>query len=339
MILVEYLIVSSIIAFTITFIGVDAWLYVSKKLNLVGKDMNKYEERYVSEAGGVWVAVGASFGILALIALYRYINGYYYNMELFMALSLLLFMASFLGFLDDLLGWKKGLNIWQRIVFMGPLALPLVVIKAGVSTMAIPVIGKVNFGIFYPLLLVPVGVIGAANAFNMLAGYNGLEASMAITLMLFTGVYAYLKGIEPIVYASIIMMAALIAFLKYNWFPAKVFPGNSMTYGFGAYYASLVILGNFEKFGVLLFTLYFIELALFIRGLKNGVYKENFGIPSPDGTLKPPYEKSYSLTHLAIKLLIRTRGYATERSVVALLVGLQIIVGLIAMYVSYYEII
>lgn len=325
--------ISSIIAFIIAFIGISWWINIANKLGFKGRDMNKPYETYAVEAGGVWVSFGASFGLLVIIAIYRYLGGEYYFLPELMSLSLLLFMSSFLGFLDDLLGWKKGLRVWQRVVFMGPLALPMVVIKAGVSTISIPFIGPVNLGLFYPLVLVPIGVLGASNAFNMIAGYNGLEAGIGLVLMIFTFIFSWIKGLEYIAYASLVMASALIAFLIYNWYPAKIFPGNSLTYGFGAYYASLVILGNFEKFGVLMFTLYFIEFLLFIRGLKHGIYKENFGKVNKDGSLEPPYDRIYSLTHLTIKLLKIIRGKARERSVTTTIILFQIIASTLSLII------
>ncbi len=327
------------ISFFITLFLVDWWIGIGKRLGFMSKDMNKPGDVYAVESGGVWVAVGASFGILFLVAMYRYVGGSNYYIVELMALTTMLFMASFLGFLDDILGWKKGLRVWQRVLFAAPLALPLMVIKAGVSTMALPIIGVVNLGIIYPLVLVPIGVLGAANAFNMIAGYNGLEAGMGIILMGFIAIYSYIKGIYYITYTSIIMAAALLAFLYYNWLPAKVFPGNSLTYGVGAYYASLVILGNFERFGLILFTLYFIELLLFIRGLLNGVYKENYGIPNEKGELQPPYNKAYSVTHLTIILIKKIKGQATERDVVLTIMGIQVLIGLITLYTALYKII
>jgi len=329
--LILYAIIASTISFIIAFIGISWWIDVGNRFGFKGKDMNKPYETYAVEAGGVWVSFGASFGLLVIIAAHRYFNGEYYFLPELMSLALLLFMASFLGFLDDLLGWKKGLRVWQRVIFMGPLALPMVVIKAGVSTISIPFIGAINLGLLYPLILVPIGILGASNAFNMIAGYNGLEAGMGLVLMIFTFIFSWIKGLEHVAYASLVMAFALAAFLIYNWYPAKTFPGNSLTYGFGAYYASLVILGNFEKFGVLMFTLYFIEFLLFIRGLKHGVYKENFGKVNPDGSLEPPYDRVYSVTHLTIKLLKKIRGKAYERSVTITIIIIQIIISIISL--------
>lgn len=326
-----YLLLSSLISLAASLLLVRWWIIKARETGFTGPDMNKPDKPMVAEAGGVWVSVAASFGILTYIALrvYSGVTGEYI-LDL-MTLSLLLFMSSFLGFLDDILGWKKGLRIRARILAMAPLAIPMMVIKAGYSTMALPFIGVVDFGILYPLLLVPLGILGASNAFNMIAGYNGLEAGQGTLLMFFTATYCFMEGIHPSLEGSIIMLFALLGFLAYNWYPAKTFPGNSLTYGLGAYYASLVILGNFEKFGLMLFTLYFIEFLLFIRGLTNGVYKENFGKLSSDGKLLPPYNKSYSLTHLAIKIQVKIRGYATEKGVVYTILSIQAIIGILSL--------
>lgn len=46
--------------------------------------------------------------------------------------------------------------------------------------MKLPFVGTVDFWIFYPLVLVPLGVTGAA---NMLAGFNGLEVGLEVIAM------------------------------------------------------------------------------------------------------------------------------------------------------------
>jgi len=331
-----YVVLASLASFALSLHLVRWWIHKAREIGLTGKDMNKPIDIQVPESGGIWVGVAASFGLLIFIALQIYVSGYKdYNLEL-MALALMLFMSSFLGFLDDILGWKKGLKPWSKIIYMAPLALPIVVIKAGYSIITLPFIGPVNLGLLYPLVLVPIGILGAANAFNMLAGYNGLEAGQGILLMFFALIYSLIRGLHPSLEASAIMLAAIAGFIIYNWYPAKVFPGNSFTHGLGAYYAAIVIMGNFEKFGIMLFTLYFIELALFLRGLKDGIYKENFGRVQPDGTILPPYDKCYSLTHVAIKILIKIKGYAREKDVTLFILSLQILVGIITLAIIRY---
>jgi UDP-N-acetylglucosamine--dolichyl-phosphate N-acetylglucosaminephosphotransferase len=124
----------------------------------------------------------------------------------------------------------------------------------------------------------------------------------------------------------------------YNWYPAKVFPGNAFTYGVGAYYAALVIVGNMEKFGLLLFTLYFVKAALYFRGVLHGVWRpgvEDFGVPQPDGSLESPLRGIYSLTHAAIMLLKRVKGRAREPEVVLVILSLQAAIGFVAIALAY----
>ncbi|WP_236698176.1 MraY family glycosyltransferase [Pyrodictium occultum] len=333
-----YLLASAAVAFTLVIVVEPAWIRVARERGLVGRDMNKPGRVMVAEAGGIWAVVAAAFGLLTLEALYTYLGGGLYRPAELFALVALLLLSSVLGFVDDILGWKKGLPRWQRVVFMAPVSLPLVVIKAGHSRLELPLIGAVDLGLAYPLVAVPIGVLGAANAFNMIAGFNGLEAGMGLLLMLFTAAYAYMKKVYFVLQGSVIMAAALAGFLVYNWYPARVFPGNGFTYGVGAYYAALVIIGNMEKFGLFLFTLYFIKALLNLRGYLHHVWKpgviEDFGVPLPDGTLDSPLEGIYTLTHAVIKLLKRLKGSAREPEVVAVILVMQALIGIAALILA-----
>ncbi|MEM4824950.1 MAG: glycosyl transferase family 4, partial [Desulfurococcaceae archaeon] len=142
--------------------------------------------------------------------------------------------------------------------------------------------------------------------------------------------FSFIKGIHSVVPPLVIALSTLLVFYNYNKYPARVFPGNSLTYGYGAFYASVVIYGNFEKFGLMMFALYFIEFSLFVRGLVNRVYKENFGKVADNGDLMPPYDKVYSLTHLAIKMNILIKGNCREIDVVKVIAILQVMTGLMA---------
>ena len=321
---------SLLLSFAIVLLLEPAWIRVARERGLVGRDMNKPGRVMVAEAGGVWAIIAASFGLLFYEAWHVYLEGGAYRPVEVYALVSLLLLSAFLGFTDDILGWKKGLPRWVRVVFMAPVALPLVVIKAGRSIIELPLVGTVDLGLLYPLVAVPVGVLGAANAFNMLAGYNGLEAGMGLLLMVFTAAYAYMKHVKLVGDAALIMAAAVLGFLRYNWYPAKVFPGNAFTYSLGAYYAGLLVLGNMEKFGLLLFLLYYIKALLYFRGVLHGVWRsgvEDFGVPREDGSLDAPLEGAYSLQHLVIRLLKRTRGRATEPAVVLTILAMQALVG------------
>ncbi len=322
---------ASVVAFATVLATLSPWISVARERGLVGRDMNKADGREVAEAGGLWVIVGTALGLLIMEAINTFINGSPYEPVPLLSLVSLLMLTGMIGLLDDVLGWKKGVPQWVRVLSTIPAALPLMIAKYNAYLVHLPFYGFIYLGPLFPLIVVPIGVMGASNAYNMLAGYNGLEAGVGLVLFAFTAAFAAVRGLWFAAYASLVMAAALAAFLYYNWYPAKVFPGNTMTYAVGAYYAGVVVLGDIAAFGLFMYALYYAELALFLRGLAHGIYKENFGRPLPDGTLDPPYQRSYSLAHVMIRLQRRLRGRATERGVTVGLMALQAAVGAVAM--------
>ena len=119
------------------------------------------------------------------------------------------------------------------------------------------------------------------------------------------------------------MTFSLIAFMKFNYVPAKVFPGDVLTYPIGALIAAMAILGNFERIALFFFIPYILETGLKLRG---SLEKESFGKIQSDGTLKKPYEKIYGLEHLAIVLLPKLGFRSTEKNVVHLLWAFQLLI-------------
>ncbi|MEM5847366.1 MAG: glycosyl transferase family 4, partial [Candidatus Aenigmatarchaeota archaeon] len=196
----------------------------------------------------------------------------------------------------------------------------LMVINAGNSVMSIPFFGDVDFRILYPLLIVPLGIVGAANGFSMLAGLNGLEAYMGLIILSTLGVFAWLSNFLWVATIAFSAVFSLIAFLIFNKYPAKVFPGNTLTYATGALIACVAILGNMEKIAVFLFIPYFIE---FLIKAKNKFKSECFGIPQKNGSLKAP-ERIGSLTHVFLKFV------KSEKRVVFAIVTIELLFAFLA---------
>jgi len=111
--------------------------------------------------------------------------------------------------------------------------------------------------------------------------------------------------------------------------PAKVFPGDILTWSVGALVASMAILGNFEKVALFVFIPYMLELILKARG---GLKKQSFGIPQSDGSLKMPYDKVYGLTHLSILILSKFKKKVYEQDVVYLIFSFQMLIILLSLF-------
>ena len=321
-----------ILSFSVTFILTPKWIRVAKRIGLVGKDMNKYNKPEVAEMGGITVLAGFLSGIFLYIAINTFVFNLKSNLIYILALVSSVLIIGIIGILDDILGWKVGLKKWQKPLLTFFASIPLMVVNAGKSEMIFPLIGKVDLGIFYPLIIIPIGITGASNAFNMIAGYNGLEAGMGIIILSALSYVAYVNGYPWVSVIGLCMVFSLLAFLIYNWYPAKIFPGDTLTYSVGALIACIAILANMEKIAVLLFVLYYIDFLLHIRA---GLNLEAFGKPTHKGYLDLPYGNNlkdiYKITHLSIYILKRIKKRVYEVDVVLFILTLQIIITLIVL--------
>ncbi|MDP2672316.1 MAG: glycosyl transferase family 4 [Nanoarchaeota archaeon] len=326
--MVELLLLATIlVSFFCALFVIPFWVRKARQENLVGKDMHKLNSPKIAEGGGVSVMFGFSIGVL----LYLAINTFYFKRSEFLAsifaILVTLFIATMLGSIDDLLGWKKGLSKSMRIVMMLFAAIPLMAINAGESILL-----GIDFGLVFPLFLIPLGIVGAATTFNFLAGYNGLEASQGILILSALSIVTFLTGNSWLSVIALCMVAALIAFYIFNKYPAKIFPGDTLTYPVGALIAVIAILGNIEKIAIFFFIPYILETILKLRGK---LRKESFASLNKDGSLELPYSKIYGLEHLAIKILkkIKPSKKVYETDVVYLINGFQIIIILLGFWI------
>ncbi len=329
------IIVTFLVGFFVSFVLCKKWIKLARANQLVGKDMNKYEKKMVAEAGGIAVVVA----IVASLMIYLFFKTFILNSntQIIEILTLLItfIFACFIGFIDDILGWKKGIAGWKKILITIPVAIPLIVINAGHSIMSLPFIGPVNFGIIYPLVIVPLALVGTTNGYNLLAGFNGLESGLGILIFLALGIVSLTTGQLWLALIAGIIICALIGFWIFNKFPAKVFPGDSLTYSLGALVGCFAILGNMEKVAFFLFIPFILEGFLKLRSKFKA---ENFAIPNRDNSLELRYKKNYSLTHIALRILKKMKGKAYEKDVVYLLLVFELILILFTLINLFFNI-
>jgi UDP-N-acetylglucosamine--dolichyl-phosphate N-acetylglucosaminephosphotransferase len=238
-----------LVSFLATLVSVPWIVPKLVRAGLVGKDVNKPDRPEVAEMGGFGIVFGLSCGILAAVALSTFF-GYSFpalRLELVLAALSTLLLMSLIGIFDDLFAMHQLVKATLPLFA----ALPLVAVEAGTSTMVFPFIGPVSFGVFYILLLVPAGVAGASNVTNMLAGFNGLEASVGFVACASLAAVAFSLGEVEAFMILLAMCGALLAFLFYNRYPARVFPGDIGTLSIGAVIATAVIVGDFELAGMI----------------------------------------------------------------------------------------
>lgn len=284
-----------------------------------GQDMAKPGRALVPTMGGLAITFGFGFSILLSLKVVDRVS-----IITLLAGLVTILLITIIGFMDDMFIVRR---IW-RIILPGIAALPLIVVDTGVPTLHL-LNQDILLGPIYTYLMIPIGVIACANLINILAGFNGLEAgSGAIVCTAIFTASCILMKLEPNKYsatAPIIMLAMLgacLAFLVFNWYPAKIFPGNVGTYAIGASIASAIIIGDMEKIGIIALFPQIIEFCLKMRGaFKAG----NFGT-LVDGNLTHK-DKVTSLTHLFMKY-----AKVNEKTLVLHLLGLQAIFGFLAVW-------
>jgi UDP-N-acetylglucosamine--dolichyl-phosphate N-acetylglucosaminephosphotransferase len=317
----KILLIPILTGFFSTLFLIPFWIKKAKKIGLTWRDMNKSEDsKKVAGSGGLIVLLGFVLGILFYIAIKTFIlKTDITTLEIF-TLIMTILIAGIIGFVDDILGWVHGgLSAKLRVGLLLFASIPLIVINAGESTMM-----GIEFGLWYPLFLIPLGIVGASATFNFLAGYNGLEASQGIIILSFLSLVIWFTGNSWLSLVSLIMVSCLFGFYFFNKYPAKIFPGDVLTYPVGALIAVIAILGNIEKIAVFFFIPYILETGFKIRG---GLKKQSFARISDEG-LEIPYNKFYGLEHVAIYILkkIKRNKKVSEKEVVFLINGFQILI-------------
>ncbi len=322
------LITCLLLSFLFTFFAILLWINRAKKAGLTGIDMHKKNKKRVAEIGGIPVLFGFIFGTMLYTGYRTFINNATdFNTEI-LGVTATICVIGIIGIMDDILGWKLGLRQYQKPILCLFAALPLVMTMVGNSKIMIPYIGIVDIGIIYYVIIIPIAISGAANAFNMIAGYNGLEAGMGIIILSTLGLVIWLdQGLGNVAMLAGIMVACLSAFLLFNSYPSMIFPGDSLTYTIGALIAAVSILGNTEKIALFLFIPYFLQF--FLKSL-GGWRKESFSGLDQKGNLHVPHNRCYGVEHLVVKI----KGYfgkVSENDVVFSIYSIELVLVLIVL--------
>jgi UDP-N-acetylglucosamine--dolichyl-phosphate N-acetylglucosaminephosphotransferase len=287
-----------LVSFAVSFVGFPIIIPRLKRAGIVGKNMNSEKQEEIAEMGGL-VSLTSILSVLSTVLI-----------------------VVIIGVFDDLISIRQ----WIKAVIPAFAALPLMALKEGYSIMRIPFVGFIDFGIFYSLVLVPLGITGAANAVNMLAGFNGLEVGMGVVAIGALAVIAYLIGQTTALIILLAALGALIAALYYNWYPAKVLVGDVGTLTIGAVVASAVIIGNYETAGVIIIIPYVVD---FLIKAKNHFPGKNWWGTYKNGKLYCPEGGPVGLGQLIMKMF----GGISERNLVLSLMGIEAVFGVIAILV------
>ena len=245
-------IIGTVIAYIFGVFLVPLVIAFSKKEGLVDlPNERKIHKIPVSRLGGVaiWTSTMLSFLCLVFMSYYPYgslLSGILLG-------SSLMFL---LGLVDDVYNLNAKFKLFIQ------LSIATIVYLLGVKIHSIPFFGGVDLGFWsYPITL--LWIVGISNAVNFIDGVDGLAGSVvtvnSITLAIIAISMTPSNPIAALI--GFILAGAMLAFLTYNFNPAKIFMGDSGALFSGFLLATISIVGVM-KAATLTLLLPFVVLAV-----------------------------------------------------------------------------
>jgi UDP-N-acetylglucosamine--dolichyl-phosphate N-acetylglucosaminephosphotransferase len=208
---------------------------------------------------------------------------------------------------------------------------PLAVLSLGRPTISTPfgVLDFALFGLFgllfFYAIVVPFIVTACANAVNMLAGLNGLEAGSTLIIALALTMLSLREGKNEGLIILVPFLGALVAFLYFNKYPSRVFPGDVGTFGMGTVIASVAMLAHLERAVFVMFLPHTINAALFFIGKLKGAAPPREAPMDQDNAI--PCPTKWSLRCLILQ--IRPMNEKTLTFVMWTIVAVFAVVGML----------
>ncbi|SES88654.1 UDP-GlcNAc:undecaprenyl-phosphate GlcNAc-1-phosphate transferase [Oceanobacillus limi] len=285
-----------------------------KKFNLTDKpDYRKVHSDPIPTLGGLAIFLSFLFGLLILQP----------TDESHLAIICGAFIIIALGVVDDLINlsakWKFAVQILiaSLVVFWGGLHVEFINLPFG---------GQVQFGFFSSIITI-LWIVGITNAINLIDGLDGLAAGVSSIALLTIAGMALIMGDVYVVSIALILFFSTMGFLRYNFYPAKIFMGDTGAMFLGYMISVLALLG-FKNITVISFVIPIFILGVpisdtLIAMVRRFINKQP--ISSPDSSHLHHRLMKYGFTHKQTVLFIY--GLSTMFSVSAILFSMTTIWG------------
>jgi UDP-N-acetylglucosamine--dolichyl-phosphate N-acetylglucosaminephosphotransferase len=162
------------------------------------------------------------------------------NVSLALTLAVCILFGGFMGLLDDWMDLRWRYKAFFPIVA----AIPLISLTTRLelrTSIAIPIFGAIDFGVYYYFIVLPLIVTVTTNTVNQLGGLNGLEticpAIIIVGMMAISGSNVILLCIPLIVW----LLLALFNF------QGKIFVGNTGSFAIGMTLAAFAIISDLKS--------------------------------------------------------------------------------------------
>ena len=217
------ILLSSVTSFLIAFSAVPIIIHVAKSVNIMDKpDIRKVHSESTPSLGGIAIFLGFIVSLLFSVQLV--------DLAPFKFLLLPIFFAFLLGIRDDL----ASLQALDKLTIQIFAALLVVFIADFRFTGLYGLFGLTDLPTGVAEFLSIFVIVGLTNAFNLIDGIDGLAGSIAVVVLSFFGWWFFETGNTTLGYFALTIASSTLAFLFFNWSPAKIFMGDtgSLVLGF-----------------------------------------------------------------------------------------------------------
>lgn len=237
--MIVYFLTSLILTFVLTALFAHILIPKLKSMKLgqkildIGPRWHKSKEGTPTMGGLSFII--ASVTVFATMAVIAFLNGDSSGFEKAVIVLLMALANGAVGVVDDLTKFKnhrnEGLTASQKYLLQLICAgafLAALKLTGNLSTeLHIPFIDvNIELGIFYYIFSILL-VTGMVNAVNLTDGIDGLASSVTLAVGAFYAVASFTLGVLPEAVLSGIIMGSCLGFLVYNFYPAKVFMGDT----------------------------------------------------------------------------------------------------------------
>ncbi len=206
----------------------------------------KLHKRIITCLGGVAIYAGFVISLVcASLVFLRDLNSFFFHnlIGLFSGATIVLV----LGLVDDTYGTTAPLKVGLQVVAA---LVTSVVFNIRITYLILPMLGKIEFGVLsIPLTL--IWVVGLTNALNWVDGLDGLAAGITSIACVSLLIIGWRGGELVSAVILIALLGATLGFLKYNFYPAKVFMGDTGSNFLGFVLANVAIMGSLKSAAVL----------------------------------------------------------------------------------------
>ncbi len=279
-------------------VATERWITISERRELLSRDLHKLGSVMAARMGGVPLAL--IFIIQASIISML--------LKLPAPLVLIPIFFSSLGLLDDLI----GLGNLEKILLSG---IPFILLYE-----SFPIFEPFSSLLTHQLTLFLFGTY-YVNSTNTFAGFNGLEAGTSLIISSTLSILMLAKGELAGSIYLLSLSLLLLSFLRYNWYPARAFPGNILTFLCGGVIAAASF--RYSLYWELVVLSLPQGIDFLLKLLSWGRTREKIPTSiSEDGKLVAP--PNLSLPSLLIRL-----GVREERSLVISLLSIELSLALL----------